>query len=213
MGNPITKSKNSDHHSQNGSSTSKNGSKLPEFLSNMASILERKIQTNEKMLRRSRTKERVTIYHGTRPPTLSIRQYLSRVFEYSNCSPSCFVVGYIYMEKFIQQSGCYVTTLNVHRILLACVLVAVKFLEDECFNNAYLAKIGGVSTAEINRLEIKLLLTLNYRIYVSPEAFHHYSAMLASAAENEGPGTASRILQLVWSEREPVKQRSSKTRR
>ncbi|KAL9248099.1 hypothetical protein vseg_021459 [Gypsophila vaccaria] len=191
MGNPITKSKNPHHHTKPVSTTSKNGSNLPEFLSNMASILERTVQRNEKVLRRSKTKQSVTIYHGTKAPTMSIRQYLSRVFEYSNCSPSCYVVAYVYMERFIQQSECYVTALNVHRLLLACVLVAVKFLEDECFNNAYFAKIGGVSTAEINRLEIKLLLTLNYRFHVTLETFDHYCARLAAGKDGTAMGSLS----------------------
>ncbi|KAH9616024.1 hypothetical protein KSS87_014842 [Heliosperma pusillum] len=162
--------------------------KSPEIVSILASVLEKNIHTNEKMLKRSRTKDIVTIFHGTRAPTLSIRRYINRVFEYSKCSPSCLVLAYVYLLCFIQQTNSYVTSLNVHRLLFTCVLVAVKFLEDEHFDNSYFAKIGGISRTEMNNLELKLLSTLDYRLQVSVDTFDRYCMHL----ENEGASSGTR---------------------
>jgi len=102
----------------------------PQLLSLLASVLEKTIHKNEKFLKRSRVKDGVTIFHGLRPPALSIRQYIERIFKYSNCSPSCFLVAYIYMDRFLQGTSSYLTALNAHRLLISCVLLAAKFLED-----------------------------------------------------------------------------------
>ncbi|KAI3979730.1 hypothetical protein MKX01_013825 [Papaver californicum] len=129
-----------------------------------------------------RSKDMVTVFHGLRAPTLSIRQYIDRIFKYSNCSPSCFVVAYIYMERFLQNGDVLLTLLNVHRILVTSVMVAAKFIDDTFFNNAYFAKVGGVSTAEINRLEMKFLSSLDFRLQVTVGTFERYCVQLDKEA-------------------------------
>ncbi|KAL5865112.1 hypothetical protein ACOSQ3_002626 [Xanthoceras sorbifolium] len=38
-------------------------------------------------------------FHGVRAPSISIPKYLERIYKYTNCSPSCFVVGYVYIDR------------------------------------------------------------------------------------------------------------------
>ncbi len=59
----------------------------------------------------------------------------------------------------------------MHRLLITAVLVAAKFLDDSYFNNAYYAKVGGISLEEMNALEVDFLLRLDFRLHVQPEAF------------------------------------------
>ncbi|KAK0602515.1 hypothetical protein LWI29_034246 [Acer saccharum] len=108
----------------------------PRVLSLLSSILERSIQRNEISLKASRKQEVVTISHGTRaPPSMSIGQYIERIFK--------------------------------------------------CYNNAYFAKVGGVSTAELNRLEMKFLFTLDFKLHVTTEDFRKYCSQLETEAAGE----------------------------
>nr|DAD19479.1 TPA_asm: hypothetical protein HUJ06_020942 [Nelumbo nucifera] len=50
------------------------------------------------------------------------------------------------------------------------------------FNNAYYAKVGGVSLAEMNRLEMKFLFTLDFRLHVTVETFKSYCLLLEKEA-------------------------------
>lgn len=54
------------------------------------------------------------------------------------------------------------------------------------FNNAYYAKVGGVSTSELNRLEVKFLFGINFRLYVSVDTFRAYCMQLEKGASSEG---------------------------
>lgn len=47
-----------------------------------------------------------------------------------------------------------------------------------CNNNAYYARVGGVSTAEMNRLEMKFLFSVDFRLHVTAEDFLKYSLQL-----------------------------------
>ncbi|KAK9282085.1 hypothetical protein L1049_004997 [Liquidambar formosana] len=163
----------------------------PRVLSLISSLLERSVQRTEKLLETRQIKDVITIFHGSRAPTLSIRQYIDRIFKYSGCSPACFVIAHIYLDRFLQRLDLHLTSLNVHRLLITGVMVAAKFIDDAFFNNAYYAKVGGVSTEELNRLEMKFLFSLDFRLQVSVETFKRYCSEL----EKEAAGGLQRELE------------------
>ena len=103
---------------------------IPRVLSLLSSLLERSVQKNEVLLEETQIKDVITIFHGLREPTLSIRQYIDRIFKYSGCSPSCFVVAHIYVDRFLQSTEVHLTSLNVHRLLITSIMLAAKFVDD-----------------------------------------------------------------------------------
>lgn len=152
--------------------------KIPRVLSLLSSLLEKSVQKNEMQSEATHVKDVFTIFHGLRAPSLSIGQYIDRIFKYSGCSPSCFVIANIYVDRFLKSTEVHLTSLNVHRLLITSVMLAAKFMDDAFFNNAYYAKVGGVSTAELNRLEMKFLFTIDFRLQVSIETFGRYCSQL-----------------------------------
>ena len=102
----------------------------PRILSLLSSLLEKSVQKNEMQSETVNIKDNVAIFHGLRAPTISIQHYIDRIFKYAGCSPSCFLVAYIYVDRFIQQADVHLTSLNVHRLLITSVMVAAKFIDD-----------------------------------------------------------------------------------
>lgn len=108
----------------------KGAAKVPRVLSLVSSLFEKSVQRNEMLLEATQIKDAVTIFHGLRAPTLGIRQYIDRIFKYSGCSPSCFIVANIYVDRFLQCTEVHLTSLNVHRLLITTVMLAAKFNDD-----------------------------------------------------------------------------------
>lgn len=133
----------------------------------------------------TQVKDARTMFHGLRAPTLSIRCYIDRIFKYFGCSPSCFVIANIYVDRFLKCTEIQLTSLNVHRLLITSIMLAAKFIDDSFFNNAYYAKVGGVSTAELNKLEMKFLFSIDFRLQVNIQTFGRYCYQL----EKEGTET------------------------
>ncbi|XP_002966846.2 cyclin-U4-1 [Selaginella moellendorffii] len=149
----------------------------PRILAVLSSLLDRVVVKNERYAASATANghSNLTVFHGLRAPSISIDKYLERIFKYANCSPSCFVVAYVYIDRFIQQKPSLpITSLNVHRLLVTSVMVAAKFLDDAYYNNAYYAKVGGVNTQEMNRLELEFLFHLNFRLQVTVSVFESY---------------------------------------
>lgn len=107
----------------------------PRVLSVLSSLLERMVAKNDMYVvqwgHALSPLHRLTVFHGLKAPSISVQKYVERIFKYANCSPSCFVVAYAYLDRFIhQQPGLPITSLNVHRLLITSVMVAAKFLDD-----------------------------------------------------------------------------------
>lgn len=53
-----------------------------------------------------------------------------------------------------------------HGLTLIALCPAAKLTDDNFYNNSYYAKIGGIATPELNRLELQLLKLLGFRLVV-----------------------------------------------
>lgn len=103
--------------------------KLIAFLSSLLKNVAESNDTNQQQLLLQ--KQKISVFQGLTRPNISIQSYLERIFKYANCSPSCFIVAYVYLDRFTQkQPYLPVNSFNVHRLLITSVMVAAKFMDD-----------------------------------------------------------------------------------
>ncbi|KAL1345744.1 hypothetical protein HN51_019445 [Arachis hypogaea] len=170
---------------------------LPRVLCVLSSTLEKLVARNEKLVHELsqevdgsiRIGKSLNAFHGVRAPSISIPKYLERIYKYTNCSPSCFVVGYVYIDRLTHlHPDSLVISLNIHRLLVTSVMIASKMLDDEHYNNAVYARVGGVSNAELNKLELELLFLLDFGVMVSSRVFESYCLHLEKEMVVNGTG-------------------------
>ena len=76
-------------------------------------------------------------------PAISIKAYLERISVYGNCSISSLVLAVIYIYRIMSAKSQFIVTASrMHRILLASVLCATKFNDDEFYDNKYYARVS-----------------------------------------------------------------------
>ncbi|AES67281.1 putative cyclin [Medicago truncatula] len=197
----LTASEYSNHSRQNQPVTGPAELNLPRVLWILSSTLEKLVSRNEKLVDELnqeldklnngsvRLGKSLNLFHGVRAPGISIPKYLERIYKYTNCSPSCFVVGYVYIDMLTHKHpDSLVLSLNVHRLLVTSVMVASKMLDDEHYNNAVYARVGGVSNAELNKLELELLFLLDFKVMVCPRVFESYCLHLEKEMLVNGTG-------------------------
>uniref|UniRef100_A0ACD5UFX6 Uncharacterized protein n=2 Tax=Avena sativa TaxID=4498 RepID=A0ACD5UFX6_AVESA len=118
-------------------------------------------------------------FEGAGAPRIGVAQYLERVHRYAGLEPECYVVAYAYVDRAAhRRPAAAVASRNVHRLLLACLLVASKVLDDFHHDNAFFARVGGVSNAEMNKLELELLTVLDFEVMLSRRLYDLYHAHL-----------------------------------
>eukprot|EP00518_Triparma_eleuthera_P006256 CAMPEP_0182468322 /NCGR_PEP_ID=MMETSP1319-20130603/15314_1 /TAXON_ID=172717 /ORGANISM="Bolidomonas pacifica, Strain RCC208" /LENGTH=248 /DNA_ID=CAMNT_0024668507 /DNA_START=19 /DNA_END=761 /DNA_ORIENTATION=- len=148
----------------------------------LACVLDKLVAANQHI---AVSQAAVSKFQGLREPGICIHDYLQRICRYSSCSMECFVLALVYIDRLIQRNNFVLTSLNVHRIIITSVMLAAKFLDDQYFNNAFYARVGGVPCAEINALELEFLFLINFSLYVTTDAYHKYLSELESHARSQ----------------------------
>ncbi|CAG7911782.1 hypothetical protein BRARA_J02516 [Brassica rapa] len=152
---------------------------MPNVITALSSLLQRVSETNDDLSRPLWEHQRISAFSALTKPSISIRSYMERIFKYANCSDSCYIVAYIYLDRFIQkQPFVPIDSFNVHRLIITSVLVSAKFMDDMCYNNAYYAKIGGITTEEMNLLELDFLFGIGFQLNVTLSTYNNYCSSL-----------------------------------
>ena len=97
-----------------------------------------------------------------------------RIYANSACSDSCLILAVIYIDRFVESTQFCVVSQNMHKLLLAAIMLASKFFDDTFCSNAFFAEIGLVSLAEVNRMEQVFLSAIHYSLYVDEKLFLRY---------------------------------------
>lgn len=107
--------------------------KPPTVVSRLASSLERSVLLNDDDKLVGESPDSVAVFDGLSRPEISIAHYLERIFKYSGCSPSCFVMAHIYIDQFLHRTRALLKPLNVHRLIITSVMLAAKVLDDRYY--------------------------------------------------------------------------------
>jgi len=129
-----------------------------------------------------------TVFHASKKPAISIKDYLTRFGTYSDCHEDVFVYALIYLDKIGENVIDFeLDSLNVHRVILLSLVTACKFYNDFYYKNKYYAQIGGVPLAEFNKLELEFLLNyVKFELYVESETFSaYYDDLISYSNPNE----------------------------
>ena len=132
-------------------------------------------------------------FYGTKMPKIRLDKYLARLARYIDsfndeapCGTStgmcCLAWSMVLMDRLARRRGLHVDPMNVHRLFMTASLLAFKTIDDEPCNNAYFANVGGVDLDELNRLEARMLVLLDFRTNVSAEDLREAMEVLRVAS-------------------------------
>jgi len=110
-------------------------------------------------------------FRSAEVPDISVKAYLARIVKYlPNTTDDCLLVALMYVQRMTtsRSRSISLNRWTVHRLLLASILIATKYMEDEHMNNETFAIVGGISLSELNGLERVFLTHIDYNCGVAP---------------------------------------------
>jgi hypothetical protein len=108
--------------------------------------------------------------------TISPSTLVSRIEKISKASPCCLVVGLIYLERLKKHyPSFHVTSRSFVRLFVTSSMIAAKFLEDFYCDIQTWADIGGITHHELRKLELELLVLLDFKIHIQREEYDWYA--------------------------------------
>uniref|UniRef100_A0A7S3RJ16 Cyclin n=1 Tax=Strombidinopsis acuminata TaxID=141414 RepID=A0A7S3RJ16_9SPIT len=149
------------------------------IVSVMSKLLEDLVSRNDQL---PLAPSQVTPFHSSKPPAITVRSYLEdRILKYAGCSEETFILALIYIDQVVQFNPDFIiNSLNVHRLLITSIMLASKFFDDVYYNNAYYARVGGISNVEVNSLEMEMLRMISFSLFVQTDQYERYRASLYS---------------------------------
>ncbi|RYP40373.1 hypothetical protein DL767_001728 [Monosporascus sp. MG133] len=125
------------------------------------------------------------------PPPISVEEYLLRIHRFCPMSTAVYLATSYYIFRLaVEERAIPVTRRNCHRLLLAGLRVAMKALEDLSYPHKKIARVGGVSEAELARLEISFCFLTSFELVVGEEALRRHWEVLKSGEGFRGCAAA-----------------------
>jgi hypothetical protein len=126
----------------------------------------------------------LTRFHSRAPPGISVQDYLQRLTTHATLVPPILLSMVYYIDRLCALYPAFtITSLTVHRFLIASATVASKGLSDSFWTNKTYARVGGVSIRELALLELEFLTRLEWRIVPKPEVLVDYYRSLVNRSE------------------------------
>ena len=107
-------------------------------------------------------------------PSITIKDYLLRLSKYSKVNESTIILILIYIDRICNIKRFFLTYYNIHKIILASFILAIKYNEESYYSMLYYSKLGGVSLSELKNLESEFLILIGYKLFVEEKLYDKY---------------------------------------
>ena len=146
------------------------------LINNLSSLLNSVIEENKnlKNYREKISQQKKLIFYLEDIPLISIKDYLNRIQSITKVEDNTLILSLIYIDKICEKTSIILSEYNIHKILFTSILVAIKFNEDLYYKNKDYAKVAGVSTKELNKMEREFLRLIKFETYVNKQIFDKY---------------------------------------
>ena len=118
------------------------------------------------------------VFSANTVPNISIKDYLTRIQTYSNIEKSTMILSLIYIDRICEIADLTLTYFNIHRILFAGVLMAIKYNEDNFYDNKFYSEIAGVKLKELKMIEYTFLDLIDFQMFIDDETYEKYQQYL-----------------------------------
>ncbi|KAG8843442.1 hypothetical protein FRB96_004039 [Tulasnella sp. 330] len=150
--------------------------KIEHLVALISDMIDRLIVHNDQIPLQS---DGLTRFHSRSPPSISVRDYLARIVRYANVEKSCLLITLHYIDQICARLPKFtITSLTIHRFVIASVTVSSKALCDVFCTNSRYAQVGGIKTNELNLLEREFLNIIDWRLFCTGELLQQYYANL-----------------------------------
>lgn len=159
----------------------KNNAKESEVIKLINNIIIEIIEDNQKELKENKIPSLPkTVFFMKNLPNIKFLDYLKRINKYLKPQASSLIIALIYVDRICSEKTNKIVLIdnNIFKLFLTATILAIKYNEDFYDDNAYFAKVGGITLNEINILEKEFLDLINFRLFVSVEIFTKYNNYL-----------------------------------
>jgi len=104
-------------------------------------------------------------------PVPLLTDFLTPILDCLPSGPSAYVLAYVYLRRIKASFGADFDLHNLHRLFLAALLSASKFIDDDWFSIKHFAKLADVQVSDLVHLEKHFLFAIQFDLTVTVREF------------------------------------------
>lgn len=139
------------------------------------------VTNNQKVKERLIRKD---LFYSPYIPSISIEDYISRLVKFTQVETSTLIISLLYLDKITKNKDIILCQKNIHRFILASIVLSAKFNEERHLKNSSYAKIGGISKEEMMNLELSFMDYINNRFFVDENEYEKYENVIKNSLLN-----------------------------
>ena len=105
---------------------------------------------------------------------IKIQDYLEHLYIYGRMNISTILLMLIYIDRLCNINKIKLSYKIIHKLMLASLIVAIKYNEDEIYSLKFYAGFGGVSIEELEYLEICFISRINFNLFIKEDIYNKY---------------------------------------
>lgn len=129
-------------------------------------------------------------------PKISAADFLQRLATHVTLIPPLLLAMIYYMDRLCALYPIFsITSLTIHRFLVAAATVASKGLSDSYYSNSMYARVGGIRVTELSVLELELLCRIEWKVVPCSEVLvDYYNSLVTRGGGHILEGSASPVV-------------------
>jgi len=126
-----------------------------------------------------------TVYASSVPEPLIV--FMRRLNTYVRCSPSCYAVALLYIDRLVEQNTDITLTVETVNLLFATsLLIANQYLDDQPERALQFARLASVDPVAMAHLKTDFLFRIRFNLKFSDSELCAYSDRLCGPLHTEG---------------------------
>jgi hypothetical protein len=142
------------------------------ILANISNTLVDSCDSNSKKFYTMKNKKLISPF--TADTRIKIQDYLERLYKYGRMNISTILLMLIYIDRLCNINKIKLSYEIIHKLMLASLIVAIKYNEDEMNSLKFYAQLGGVSITELEYLEICFVTCINFNLFIKEDIYNKY---------------------------------------
>ena len=110
--------------------------------------------------------------------SITIAGYMDRIIKNVRLEESTLIIALIYIDRVCEYNNIYLLDSNIHRVIFAGIIIAIKYNEDDYYSNKYYSTVGGISIKELCTLEYEFVKLLKYSLFINTDTYDKYKTYL-----------------------------------
>ena len=120
------------------------------------------------------SKRKSSLFDCTYQISIGFEEYFTRLVDLMDPECNTLIYSLILIDSLCDKDKIILSSKNIHKVFFMSLLISIKLLEDEIYNENHYSVSAGISQKEIASLENEFLNQISYSILIPTSKFDLY---------------------------------------